>query len=63
MEKQEIMQRISDHIEQDEDFADQLGRAIDKGTWEIVAELIATVVGFVITKTGKSFELLKELKF
>ncbi len=60
MNKQEIMQRVSDRIEQDEDFATQLDMAIERGTWEIVADLISKVVGFVISKTSESLDSLKE---
>lgn len=60
MNKQEIMRRISDRIEQDEDFATQLDAALERGTWEIVADLISMVVGFVISKTSESFDSLKE---
>ncbi len=62
MKKQQLLQRISDRIEQDQDFAAQLGEAIDKGTWEIVFELIAKVVGYAINKTGKSLDFLKDLR-
>jgi hypothetical protein len=60
MNKQEIMHRVSNRIEQDEDFAAQLNTAIERGTWEIVADLIAKVVGFVITKTSENLDSLKE---
>jgi hypothetical protein len=60
MNKQEIMRRVSRRIEQDEDFAVQLNTAIERGTWEIVADLIAKVVGFVITKTSENLNSLKE---
>ncbi len=62
MEKQELMQRISDRIAQDEDFAAELGKAIDRGTWEIIADLISKVLGFAIAKTSQGFELLKDLR-
>ncbi len=60
MHKQEIMQRVLNRIEQDQDYASQLNTAIERGTWEIVADLIAKAVGFVISKTGENLEALKE---
>ncbi len=62
MEKHELMQRVSDRIAQDEDFAAELGKAIDKGTWEIVADLISKFLGFAVAKTSQGLELLKELR-
>ena len=61
MNTQEIMQRVSNRIKQDEDFATQLEKAIERGTWEIVADLIAKVVGFVISRTSEGLDSLKEL--
>ncbi len=60
MKKQEIMMRVAERIEQDEDFASQLATALERGTWELVADLIAKVVGYVVNKTSESFDSLKE---
>jgi hypothetical protein len=60
MNTQEIMQRVSTRIKQDEDFATQLEKAIERGTWEIVADLISNVVGLLISRTSEGLESLKE---
>jgi hypothetical protein len=62
MEKQELMQRISDRIAQDEVFAAELGSAIDRGTWEIIADFISKIMGIAIARTSQGLELLKELR-
>jgi len=55
----EIKRRLSARIDQDANFADQLGTAIEAGAWEVITQLIAEAVGFVIRKAGELWEWLK----
>ena len=45
----------------DERFANELGEAIEKGTWEVVAALIGKAVGHVMDLTSDMIDSLKNL--
>lgn len=59
MDNNEIKRRLITHIDRNSDFAIQLGKALEAGAWEIVTQLIANAVGFVIKKAGELWEWLK----
>ena len=58
--KREIMRILEQHMEEDKSFAVDLENAVERGTWEIVASLIAQAAGFVIDKTGEILDWVKE---
>lgn len=58
--KREVMRILEQRMDEDESFAVELGNAVESGTWEIVASLIAKVAGFVIDKTSEILDWLKE---
>ena len=59
--KREVMRILEQRMDEDESFAVELGNAVESGTWEIVASLIAKVAGFVIDKTSEILDWLKEI--
>jgi hypothetical protein len=59
--KREVMRILEKRMDEDESFAVELGNAVERGTWEIVASLIAKVAGFVIDKTSEVLDWLKEI--
>lgn len=59
MDNDEIKRRLVARIDRDADFANQLGTALEAGAWEIITQLIAETVGFVIRKAGEFWEWLK----
>ncbi|HEY8035244.1 MAG TPA: hypothetical protein VIF37_06615 [Methylobacter sp.] len=59
--KREVMRILEQRMDEDESFAVELGNAVESGTWEIVASLIAKVAGFVIDNTSEVLDWLKEI--
>ena len=59
MDKDEIKRRINARIDLDGNFADQVGSALEAGAWEIIAQLIADAIGFVIEIASDIWEWLK----
>jgi hypothetical protein len=59
--KREVMRILEQRMDEDQSFAVELGNAVEMGTWEIVASLIAKVAGFVIDKTSEILDLLREI--
>jgi|APFre7841882630_1041343.scaffolds.fasta_scaffold436899_1 hypothetical protein len=59
--KHEVMRMLKRRLDEDESFAVELGNAVEKGTWEIVASLIAKVTGFVSDKTSEILDWLREI--
>lgn len=60
MDTDEIKRRVGARIDQDAGFAAQLGDALEAGVWEIVTQLIAEAIGYVIGKASDFWEWLKE---
>ena len=52
---------VNQAIDMDERFANELGEAIEKGTWEVVAALIGKAVGHVMDLTSDMIDSLKNL--
>jgi hypothetical protein len=59
MDKNEIMRRIRERVDQDDDFAGQLGEALEAGVWEIVFDLISQAVGYIVEKASELWDWLK----
>jgi hypothetical protein len=59
--KHEVMRILEQRLNEDENFAVELGNAVESGTWEIVASLITKVAGFVIDKTSEILDWLREI--
>ena len=52
---------VNQAIDRDERFANELGEAIEKGTWEVVAALIEKAMGHVMDLTSDMIDSLKNL--
>ena len=61
MDEAELKIFVNQAIDRDERFANELGEAIEKGTWEVVAELIGKAMGHVMDLTDDFIESLKNL--
>ena len=61
MNEAELKIFVSRAIDRNERFASELGEAIEKGTWEVVAELIGKAMGHVMDLTSDMIESLKKL--
>ena len=59
MDRAELKMLVSKAVDRDERFASQLGEAVEKGTWEVVAALIGRTLGVVIHLTSDIMDLLK----
>jgi 2-hydroxy-3-keto-5-methylthiopentenyl-1-phosphate phosphatase len=59
MSTEEIMEKIKTKIDSDEGFREQIEDAVESGTWEFVADLIAKAVGFVIKNAREIFDWLR----
>ena len=59
MDEAELKIFVNQAIDRDERFANELGEAIEKGTWEVVAALIAKAVGHVMDLTSDMMDSLK----
>ena len=62
MDEAELKIFVDQAIDRDEMFANELGEAIEKGTWEVVATLIGKAVGHVIDLTSDMIDLLKNIR-
>ncbi len=61
MNEAELKAFVNEAIDSDERFANELGEAIEKGTWEVVAELIEKAVGHVMDFSSEMLDSLKKL--
>jgi hypothetical protein len=61
MNEAELEMLVNQAIDRDERFANELGEAIEKGTWEVVAALIGKAMGHVMDLTDDIIESLKKL--
>jgi hypothetical protein len=61
MDEAQLKLFVDQAIDSDEKFANELGEAIEKGTWEVVAALIGKAVGHVIDLTGDMIDSLKNI--
>ena len=61
MDEAELKIFVNQAIDSDDRFANELGEAIEKGTWEVVAELIGKAMGHVMDLTDDIIESLKKL--
>jgi len=61
MDEAELKIFVNQAIDRDDRFANELGEAIEKGTWEVVAELIGKAMGHVMDLTDDIIESLKKL--
>ncbi len=61
MNEAELNALVNEAIDRDERFANELGEAIEKGTWEVVAALIGKAVGHVMDLTSEMVHSLKNL--
>lgn len=59
MNEAELKAFVNQAIDADERFANELGEAIEKGTWEVLVELIGKAVGQAMDLTS---EMMKSLK-
>lgn len=57
MNEAELKMLVNEAIERDKRFASELGEAIEKGTWEVVAALISRVINL----TSDMMDSLKKL--
>jgi hypothetical protein len=57
MNEAELKIFVKEAIDRDERFAGELGQAIEKGTWEVVAALL----GYVMDLTSDMMDFLKKL--
>jgi len=60
MTPEDIKRKVCDRIDTDNAFAVKLGGAIENGLWDIVAELISDVLGYIIGKACDFIEWLKD---
>lgn len=60
MNEAELKAFVNQAIDADERFANELGEAIEKGTWEVLVELIGKAVGQAMDLTSEMMELLKK---
>lgn len=61
MNEAELKAFVNEAIDSDERFASELGEAIEKGTWEVVAALIEKAVGRAMGLTSDILDSLKKL--
>lgn len=61
MNEAELKVFVNEAIDRDERFANELGEAVEKGTWEVVAALIRKAVGCAMDLTNDMMDLLKKL--
>jgi hypothetical protein len=61
MNEAELKVFVNEAIDSDKRFANELGEAIEKGTWEVVAALIEKAVGHVMNLTSEMMDSLKNL--
>jgi hypothetical protein len=59
MNEAELKMFVNQAIDRDERFANELGEAIEKGTWEVVAELIGKAVGHIMDLTSDMIDSLR----
>jgi hypothetical protein len=57
MDEAELKMFLKEAMDRDERFARELGEAIEKGTWEVVAALI----GYVMALTSDMMDSLKKM--
>ncbi len=60
MNEAELKAFVNQAIDADERFANELGEAIEKGTWEVLVELIGKAVGQAMDLTSEMMESLKK---
>jgi len=61
MDEAELKIFVNQAVDSDERFANELGEAIEKGTWEVVAALIGKAVGHAMELTSDMIDTLRKL--
>ena len=50
MDNDEIKRKINERIDQDSDFAKKLGESVERGFWQVVADMLARAFGWVMSR-------------